>query len=263
MLLAVDIGNSNIKIGVFEKSYKNMVCSFAVSSRFERSSDEFYLIFKQMLTEYSVFEKLDSAVIASVVPSLTDSVSRAVFKICGRNPFIIGSGTRTGFSIKIDVQSQLGADIVSNVAAAFTVCKPPFVVVDLGTATTITAVDSNGCLIGASIIPGAAVALSALNSSAALLSDMSIKTPVSLIGKNSQDSISSGVFYSNVFAIDGFVDSYSKILCNDDEKLGIIGTGGLASVILPACRNKFNIFDSLTLMGAASLFYNNTSGKHS
>jgi len=262
LLLAFDIGNTNIKVGVFNDSCENMICSFAISSATIRTSDEYYLLIKQMLSEYSVFDKLNASVISSVVPSITESISNAVSKICNRRPFIIGSGTRTGFPIRIDVQTQLGADIVSNTAASFLTCKPPFVVVDLGTATTITAVDCNGCLIGASIIPGATVSLNALNSTAALLSDIALKKPVYLIGKNSQDSICSGVYYSNVFAIDGFIDSLAKELCKNGETLDLIGTGGLCDVILPECRNNFRTVNNLTLMGAAHLFYSNILHKH-
>ncbi|MBQ3528725.1 MAG: type III pantothenate kinase [Clostridia bacterium] len=263
MLLAFDIGNTNIKVGVFNDSCENMICSFAISSATIRTSDEYYLLIKQMLSDYSVFDKLNASVISSVVPSITESISNAVFKICNRKPFVIGSGTRTGFPIKIDVQAQLGADIVSNTAAAFLCRKPPFVVVDLGTATTVTAVDSSGCLVGTSIIPGATVSLNALNSSAALLSDTTLNTPVSIIGKNSHDSICSGVYYSNVFAIDGFINALTKELCKNGEKLAVIGTGGLSEVILPACRDDFLVAKDLTLKGAAHLFYCNISNRHS
>ncbi len=258
MLLAVDIGNTNIRFGIFEGNADLMTCSFAIASSPVRTTDEYYFIIKQMLSEFSgIFP--DRSVISSVVPSITDRIAAAVSKLCNKEPFMIGSGTRTGFPINIDIQSQLGADIVSNTAYAFELANPPFIIVDLGTATTVTAVDSERRLLGTAIIPGAAVSLNALSSECALLTDVSLKRPKSIIGKNSQDSICCGSFLSHVYAIDGFVREIRNMLCNSSKECVLLGTGGLADVILPSCENRFFIINDMTLRGAAQLFYNNTA----
>lgn len=260
MLLSIDIGNTNIKFGVFDGSADNMVCSFSINSNVVRTVDEYIVIIKQMLSEFSVDELPSNCVISSVVPSLTQAIYLACERICNNKPFIIGTGTKTGFQIKIDTHSQLGADIVSNTAAAFEFCKPPFVVVDLGTATTVTAINSQGQLIGTAIAPGASVSLDALEYSAALLSDVNFSAPNNIIGKNSQDSIRSGAFFGHVFMIDGFIKKLKDELCCDGEELSLVGTGGLSGAMLGYCENEFKIVPDLTIRGAASLFYHNTGG---
>ena len=133
MLLVIDIGNTNIKLGVFDSSQSIALFTFAVSSSPRRTPDEYAWLIKSILRDNSL-DRIDAVVISSVVPSLCKALSDAAVRICGYEPFIIGSGTHTGFPIKIDIQAQLGADIVSNAAAAFSVCEPPFVIVDVGTA---------------------------------------------------------------------------------------------------------------------------------
>jgi len=262
MLLCVDIGNTNINFGIFNGSADELILSFSISAHTRRTADEFSLVIKQMMRESLGDVLPDSFCISSVVPTLTQDVSYACKKICGCEPFVISSGTKTGFPIKIDVQSQLGADIVSNTAAAFRFVEPPFAVIDVGTATTVTAVDSKGQLIGTAIAPGANISFEALRDSCALLTDISFTMPESVIGKNSQDSIRSGIFYGHIYMIDGFIRQIRSELCGDGEKLSLIGTGGLSEKILPYCRNKFEIIPDLTLKGAAALYYHNTQNRH-
>ncbi|MGN1083280.1 MAG: type III pantothenate kinase [Candidatus Avispirillum sp.] len=263
MLLAADIGNTSIKFALFDSDCEKLIYRFSVSSRTERTSCEYVLLIESFLnsffskstTNFSAAE-LNSSVISSVVPHITETVSEALQKICKKPPFIIGAGTRTGFPIRIDVQSQLGADIVSNACAAFQMCEPPFAVVDMGTATTVTCVDCDGALVGTVIAPGADVSLKALLDSAALLTDVPLSCPEKLIGKNSYDSIRSGAFFGTVYAIDGFIRNIRETLCKNGEKLSLIGTGG-SSGLLEHCRNKFTLIPDLTLKGAAALYYSN------
>jgi len=260
MLLAIDIGNSTLKMGVFNGSADKLICNFSISTLTSRTADEYTVLIKQMLLERNISAFPKNAVISSVVPSLTSVLSDACRNICHNTPFIIGTGTKTGFPIKIDVQSQLGADIVSNAAASFSFAKPPFVVVVLGTATTVTAVNPLGQLIATVIAPGASVSLNALERSAALLTDISFTQPDAVIGKNSQDSIRSGAYWGHVFMVDGFINRIRSELCEDGESLSVIGTGGLCEKLLPACKNPIFVVPDLTLIGAASLFYLNTAG---
>lgn len=263
MLLAADIGNTSVKFALFDGDCEKLIYRFSVSSRTERTSCEYVLLIENFLnsffskstTNFSAAE-LNSSVISSVVPHITETVSEALTKICKKPPFIIGAGTRTGFPIRIDVQSQLGADIVSNACAAFRICEPPFAVVDMGTATTVTCVDCDGALVGTVIAPGADVSLKALLDSAALLTDVPLSCPEKLIGKNSYDSIRSGAFFGTVYVIDGFIRNIRETLCKNGEKLSLIGTGG-SSGLLEHCRNKFTVVPDLTLKGAAALYYSN------
>ena len=262
MLLAIDIGNTNIKLAVFRMNEIQPLLRFAVSTDCKRTTDEYELLFRQILRENSL-DTPTASVITSVVPSITPDVTKAAAAITNSQPFIVGAGTHTGFQIRIDVLSQLGADIVANTAAAMHFVKAPFAVVDAGTATTITAVNSDGQLIGTIIAPGAAVSLGALSNVGALLTDVSFGKPRSVIGKNSRDSIMSGAFYGHVAMIDGFIERIRKELCSDGECLSLVGTGGLSRDILPECRENYLINPDLTLAGSALLYYNNVRSRRS
>lgn len=256
MLLAADIGNTSIKFGIFDGSADALLLRFSLSATSARTADEYLLAIKSFLRDAGISNMPDTSVVASVVPHLTTPVADAMMAISGRKPFIIGAGTRTGFPIKIDVHSQLGADIAANAAAAFKLCTPPFAVIDMGTATTITCVDRTGALVGTVIAPGALVSLRALLSGAALLTDVPLTAPDRIIGKNTYDSIRSGAYLGSVYMIDGFIRNIRENLCRGDEKLSLIGTGGLSD-ILTHCKNKLQIEPDLTLKGAAELFYLN------
>ncbi len=256
MLIAADIGNTNIKLGVFDGSAERLVLRFSLSAATTRTADEYLMAIKAFLSDSGISDAPDTSVVSSVVPHLTTPVAAALTSLCKRKPFFIGTGTRTGFPLKIDIQSQLGSDIVANAAAAFKLCSPPFAVVDMGTATTITCVDASGALVGTVIAPGALISLDALLSNAALLNDIPLSCPDALIGKSSYDSIRSGAYLGNVYMVDGFIRNIRETLCADGKKLSLVGTGGLSD-ILTHCRNKFLIAEDLTLIGCAELFYSN------
>lgn len=259
MLLSADIGNSSIKLGLYELSEETpkLLHSFKISSVIERSSDEYEIIIRSLLRSKCSDATVDASVISSVVPSLTHVIRGALYSITDNAPFIIGHGTRTGFKIKTDSPSELGADLVCNAAAALHTAEAPVVIVDMGTATTITYINSSNELEGSVIIPGAAVSLRALTDSAELLGSLSFAKPHNIIGKNTADSIMSGVIYGNLFTIDSFIDNIWKSVENNDIKLNLIATGGLSSHFIPYCRNKFTVVDDLTTFGAAILYRKN------
>ncbi len=257
MLLAVDIGNSSIKFGVFDINDVTVVKHrFSISSNVSRTADEYELLIRQFLL-INNSPKINYCVISSVAPSITNSIYKAAYNISSKAPFIIGSGTHTGFKIRIDDPTELGADIVSNAAASLNLCDGPIVIADLGTATTLTAINRNNELIGSVIIPGAGLSMNALSDTAELLNKVSFKRPDKLIGTNSTDSITSGVINGNIFMIDGFIRNLREQLCEDDVKLNLIATGGYCKAIVPHCRNKFRIIDDLTMIGAALLYKKN------
>lgn len=256
MIIAADIGNSNIKFGIFDGSAEKLICSFSVSASAERTADEFLLTIKSFLSDASVDCSFEGSVISSVVPSITTILQKTFTTLCNRDPLIVGAGIKTGFKISIDVQSEMGADIVSNVVESFNAVSAPFAVVDMGTATTISVVDRNNTLIGAIIAPGCGISLKALSDNAALLCDVSLNKPTDIIGKNSLESITSGIYNGNIYMIDGFLRDIRAKVCKDGEKLGLVATGGYTSM-LDSSRNKFCIDDKLTLRGAARLYYNN------
>ena len=256
MLLAIDIGNSSISVGVFDISDKlspKIITHFKITVK-DLSADEYTVRIKDFLSRSSVC--VDCAVISSVVPSLTETLSRAAQNLCGKQPFIISNGIRTGFGIKIKNPEQLGTDIVSNVAAALQNVDAPLAILDMGTATTLTVIDSNKYVLGTIIIPGLKIALDALYDSAAQLSDIVLENDPELIGRDTKSSICSGIINGNALMIDGFIRNIRDELKIKEtgQILGLVATGGLSNLILPHLRNKFAYDEFLTLKGQAYLY---------
>ena len=262
MILAIDIGNSSISVGLFDITKDRLPCAvndFKIKTK-NYSSDEYSLIIKDFLRDREInIDLITDSVISSVVPNLTDTLMSSAYSICSKKPFLISSGIHTGFGIKIKNPNQLGADIVSNVAAAITIVDPPAVIVDMGTATTITVIDENKNVIGTIITPGIGVALEALNNSAAQLDDISLEPKCELIGRDTRSSICSGIINGNIYMIDGFIRNIKEELGlkNSEKKLGLIATGGAANLIVPFTRNKFAYYSNLTLLGEALLYQKN------
>lgn len=259
MLLAIDIGNSSVSVGVFniaDNTLPKLIADFKITSR-DSSSDEYTIILKDFLSRViDDISLIKHSVISSVVPSLTDKFSRAAENISNNRPFIIASGIRTCFGIRIKNPEQLGTDIVSNIAAAVNLYKPPLVVLDMGTATTITVVDENKTILGTIITSGVKISLEALYNSAAQLNDIVLDEKLELIGKDTKTSISSGIINGNALMIDGFLRNIRDELNIKDRglKLKLIATGGLSELILPHLRNKFEFDKNLTLKGLAYLY---------
>lgn len=276
MLLAFDIGNSSITIGAFclhDDGTNELVCRFGVSARAGSTADEYVMFIRDYLEHAGIAvhgsctsrgaidcaDVIDSAVISSVVPGLTYVLSAAAKILTGTDPFIITPGIHTGFGIKIKDPAQLGADIVSNVAASVRLSHVPLVILDMGTATTLTVVNKNTEVIGTIIMPGLRISMDALTGSAALLSDVTLEKPEDLIGRDSRTSTLSGVVGGHILMIDGFIRNIREELNLKEtgEKLGLISTGGLADAIIPHTRNRFLHEPSLTLHGMAELYRRN------
>lgn len=257
MVLAVNIGNSYTKFAVFDEN-DEMLLKFSVSSYPVRSSDEYRLLINSFLSEFENKKHISVlpqyAVIASVVPSLTAALADAICGLTGKRPFIIGAGTRTGFRIRIDNNAELGADIVANVAASLHVVNAPFVVVDVGTATTLTVVERTGDVIGTLIHPGIVVSALALSNCAARLFEVGLSKPEKLIGQNSDESVKSGLIYGHSCMIDGLISKIGTEICADNEDLSVVITGDYSSVVAPFCRTAHVVAPDLTLKGALILF---------
>ncbi len=271
MLLALDIGNSSISVGVFSFTIQDpdLICQFKISNK-SYSSDEYALLIMDFLHRYNISvysakessstdRMLDAAVLSSVVPELTDLLSDAAKRLCGQSPLCIDRGIRTGFGIRINNPEQLGSDIVANVAGALHCAKPPLIILDMGTATTLTVVSTNVEVLGTIIMPGLKVSMAALSDSAALLGPVSLDYHDKLIGRDTESAVRSGVINGNVYMIDGFVRNLRELLLASgcDEKLQLVATGGLAQKVIPYTRNKFTYSEHLTLYGLAYLYQKN------
>ncbi len=253
MLLSADIGNSYIKFALFDSS-DTILTRFKLSTDTKRSSDEYYIIIKHFLFDYNNDLQITESVVSSVVPSVNSAVISALEKLTGTRPFMIGSGTHTGFRINIYDASELGADFVSNTAGALSKYSTPCIVIAMGTATTFTLIDSNSNVNGTIIHPGLKICARALTNSAALLTDINVSKPQKLIGQNSEESIQSGLINGHICMIDGIIDKIIYQNGLDENAVSLVATGGLVPYVIPFCSHNITIDQDLTLRGSVILY---------
>jgi len=260
MLFCCDIGNTDISFGVFDGDA--MVFDSKIAASYEKSVDEYAILISGVFAMYHVaLSAIDGAIISSVVRPLTSTMSRAIEKLMQVKSLLVGPGVKTGLNIKTDIPSQMGADIVANAVAATSLAAGPLVFIDLGTATTLTAINDNGELCGVLITPGVRSSLDALSAQAADLPCISLDSPRTLLGKNTIVSMVSGTVYGYASMIDGLLDRIANEW--NTEKLTVIATGGLAEKILPYCRSRHHIQcePDLTLLGLKKIYQLNARHK--
>ncbi len=251
-LLVVDIGNTNIVVGLFEGS--ELTHSWRLSSRRDTTADEIAVMLRGLLGEHTA--SVEDAIIASVVPPLTAPMSAALREIAGIDALQIAPGIKTGIRILFDNPQEVGADRILNTVAAHTRYGGPAVVIDLGTATTLDVVTEQGDYVGGIITPGPQLGAEALSARAARLPRVALSVPPRVVGRNTVDSIRSGILHGHAAMLDGLV-------ARVEEELGhavkIIVTGGMAAAVAPLMRRFDAIDDDLTLLGLRLLYERNRS----
>lgn len=253
MLLAVDIGNTNITLGVF-KNKDLLFTSRLATDRF-RMEDQYAIELRDILDINGAgISDFKGAIISSVVPNVTICIKKAVFKLLGIDSLIVGPGIKTGLNIKIDSPAQLGADLVAVSVAALANYPFPSVVCDLGTATTLSVLDKNGNMIGGIILPGVKTSLNALVSNTSLLQQISFEAPKHIVGKNTVECMQSGIVLGTSAMLDGLIERIEEEL---GENVTAIATGGLATTIIPHCKRKFIFSDNLILEGLRIIYEKN------
>ena len=252
MILAIDIGNTNIVLGGFIKDSLSFVARIATNP--SKTEDEYATKIHSILKLHNVESKIDGAIISSVVPPLNSVMKRAVEIAYGVKPIMVGPGIKTGISIHCDNPSSVGADLICACVAAHHIYGSPSLIIDMGTATKMMVVDKKGTFIGVSIIPGVNIALRALASGTAQLPQISLEAPKSVIGKNTIDCMRSGVVFGNASMIDGMIDRFNDEM---NEDLSVIATGGLASTIVCHCRHEITLDSELLLKGLNILYNKN------
>lgn len=253
MILAIDIGNTNIVIGCMEDSR----CVFIerVSTVRTKTELEYAIDIKNVLDIYGIHkEELEGGIIASVVPQITKAFQLAAEKILKIDVMIVGAGIKTGLNIRMDNPASLGGDLVVDAVAGIAEYSAPMIIFDMGTATTVSVIDSEKRYQGGMIYPGIEVSLDSLTAKAAQLSGISLEAPEHIIGKNTIECMKSGIIYSSAAAIDGIIDRMKEQL---GEDLTVIATGGLAKKIIPHCRREVILDDNLLLKGLAILYRKN------
>ncbi len=254
MLIAFDIGNTNVHVGVFDK--KKMVSSFLMGTDNSRSGDEYAVVLGSLIVAEGIsVQNIDGAIIGSVCPNITPKIQYAVKKLTGVAPVVVGPGIKTGYPIKIDNPSELGADIVANTAGALDQMSGAVIVIDFGTATTVCAVDKSKSFAGCYIMPGIQMSLDSLNDTG-LLPSVIADARFPVLAKNSADSMKSGVIFGQVMAVEGFVETYIKEL-DLPVSVPVLITGGFAPMLLPYFRIKVKCIESLTLKGLNAIYNTN------
>ena len=253
MILAIDIGNTNIMLGGFEADKMTFVAR--ISTNTSKTEDEYASKILSVLALHDVNKaEITGAIISSVVPPLNIVMKKAVAFIYGTEPLVVGPGIKTGINIHCDNPASVGSDLICACVAAHHIYGSPSLIIDMGTATKMMVIDKSGTFIGVSIIPGVNIALKALSNNTAQLPQISLEAPKSVIGKNTADCMRSGVVFGNASMLDGMIDRFNEEM---GENLKVIATGGLASTIVCHCKHEIILDDNLLLKGLNILYNKN------
>ena len=253
MILAVDIGNSNIVIGGMEG--QEILFEARLRTDATKTSDEYCIDLKMILEVYEASPRdIEGAIISSVVPQVLNSIKTAIVKLIHKEPLVVGPGLKTGLNIKIDNPAQTGADLVVGCVAALREHKPPMIVIDMGTATTMIALDETGAFIGGCIAPGVKISMDALTGRTALLPGLQLDQPKKAIGRNTIDCMRSGIMLGSACMLDGMVQRMEEEL---GAKATVVVTGGIARFVTPMCRTPMIYDKDLLLKGLATLYREN------
>ena len=253
MILAVDIGNSNIVVGCIDGEKTYFV--ERLSTDRGKTDLEYAISIKIILDLYHILpENLEGSILSSVVPPLSSVIKRSVEKVLKKEALLVGPGIKTGLNIKIDNPGQLGSDLVVDAVAAIYEYPTPLIVIDMGTATTMSVIDETGQYLGGAIIPGLRVSLDSLTSRTSQLPRVSLEAPRSVIGKNTIECMKSGAILGNASLLDGMIDRINEEL---GKEATVVATGGLVSFIAPHCRHSIICDDNLLLKGLWILYQKN------
>jgi type III pantothenate kinase len=253
MILAIDVGNTNIVMGCIENGQILNIVRIQTNDR--ETAAEYAIKIKQVLEFYEINPRgFEGAIISSVVPQVTGALLTAIALITGVKAMVVGPGIKTGMNIRLDDPSTLAGDLVAGSVAAIAYYGAPAIIIDMGTATTMVVVDKNKAYLGGAIIPGVKLAYGALASGTSLLPDIAIRLPKKVIASNTVDSMSSGAIYGTASMIDGMIDKMEAEL---GEKCTLVATGGLAKRIVECCQHEIIFDDDLLLKGLWVLYQKN------
>jgi len=251
VILTIDIGNSNIMLGGFCGDELEFVVT--LSTETNKTADEYAAKIQSVLGVHKVQGRaVRGAIISSVVPPLNSVIKDAVRILWGINSLMVGPGIKTGINIHCDTPSSVGADLICACVAAHKLYGSPSIIVDMGTATKLTVVNEKGAFEGVSIIPGVLMGANSLSENTAQLPKVELEAPKLVIGKNTADSMRSGVIYGNASMIDGMIDRI-----NDEvgRELSVYATGGMAHLVIPHCKHEIRTDKHLVLKGL-NIIYN-------
>ncbi len=253
MLLAIDIGNTNITLGAYDNDFLALTARLTTERHY--TGDQYAVTIKEILALNGLdFTCVEDCIISSVVPTVSVAVSDAVSKLFHVVPMVLGPGIKTGLNIKIDNPAQLGADFVAGAVGAIAEYTLPCIVIDMGTATTISVIDKDGCFLGGCIAAGVKLTLNALCEKTSLLPLINLESPRSAIGKNTADCMKSGIVLGAASMLDGLIDRFEEEL---GETATIVATGGISGEIINHCKRNIIYNENLLLEGLREIYNKN------
>ena len=253
MVFTIDIGNSNIVVGTVNR--QGVLFVERMSTDHKKTELEYAILLKSAMEIHGITtNEIKGCIISSVVPPVTSVINRALEKLTGEKALVVGPGIRTGLNIKIDNPAQLGSDLVVDAVAGIAEYPLPLIIIDMGTATTMSAIDAAGNYLGGVIIPGVRVALDSMVSRTAQLPRISIEAPKKAIGKNTIECMKSGSVLGSASMLDGMIDRLEEELSQDAT---VVATGGIAPFITPHCKHKIVCDDTLLLKGLYLIYNKN------
>ncbi len=253
MLAVIDIGNTNITIGIYH--HNNLIGTYRLTTKFQRTSDEYGFMLLSFLNASSIStDDIEDIIISSVVPKINYSFTNSIKKFLHKNPIFIGPGVKTGIDIRIDNPSTLGADRLVDAAGAYYTYGGPCLVIDFGTATTYDVVSHKGEFLGGATAPGIGICATALSSQAAKLPEIEIQKPERVIAKNTIKSMQAGVFFGYIGQTEYLIKQIKKEYQHD---MKVISTGGLGRMIAQE-TDLIDIYDADLTFKGLKIIYDKT-----
>ena len=254
MILAIDVGNTHIVLGMIEDGEIRHIARIHTEPL--ETGMEYAIKLRQIAEYYGVeLSALEGTIIGSVVPPVTEALRTALENLTGKKPMVVGPGVKTGMNIRIDDPSTVAADLIVGAVAANALYGAPCIVIDMGTATTMIVVDQAGAFRGGAILPGVKLSYRALSSGTSLLPDIAILAPKKVISANTVDCMRSGAVYGTAATIDGMVERMEAEL---GYPCTVVATGGIAKHIVPHCKRAGILVDNdLLLKGLWTIYQKN------
>ena len=250
MLLAIDIGNTNVVLGVFDG--ERLRESWRIGTKTQITADEYAMILKDLFGFAGLdLGQIDGVIISSVVPPLLPVMAEVSRKYFSLEPLVVTAELRTGITLTYDNPGEIGADRIVNAVAAFKRFGGPLIIVDFGTATTFCAVTKDGAYLGGAIAPGLKISAEALYQRAAKLPRVELSRPRTVIGKDTVSAMQAGILYGYAGLVDGIVERMKQELSSDAK---VVATGGLAGLVAPETTSITAVMPDLTLEGLRILF---------